>query len=105
MSDSDDKSPKPKLPALPGLPSIMKPMFLPEVEENPAAGPFRNLIVAAQKRGAEYPQIWHMFAFKQEATNHLAEFTQHMMRGDAPISSGMRELIAAFTSYENHCPF
>ncbi len=86
-------------------PPMMKPMFLPEVEANPAPGPFRSLIEGAQKRGTEYPQIWHMFAFKQEATNNLADFTQHMMRGEAPISSGMRELIAAYTSYENHCPF
>lgn len=86
-------------------PPMMKPMFLPGVEENPAPGPFRSLIEGAQKRGAEYPQIWHMFAFKQQATNHLADFTQHMMRGESPLSSGIRELIAAYTSYENHCPF
>ena len=82
-----------------------QPMFLPEVEATPAPGPFRNLILGAQKQGVEYPQIWHMFAYKQEVTNHLAHFTQGMMRGDAPISAGIRELIAAYTSYENHCPF
>jgi hypothetical protein len=27
------------------------------------------------------------------------------MREDAPLSPGIRELIAAYTSYENDCPF
>ena len=95
----------PPQPVATNRPASMKPMFLPEVEANPAPGAFRNLILAAQKNGQEYPQIWHMFAFKQEATNHLANFTQGMMRGEGPLSSGIRELIAAYTSYENHCPF
>jgi alkylhydroperoxidase family enzyme len=85
--------------------SPMKPMFLPGVEGNPQPGPFRGLIQAAQAAGAEYPQIWHMFAFRQEATEHLARFTQAILRGDGPISPGLRELIAARTSSQNHCPF
>jgi len=28
-----------------------------------------------------------------------------VMRGPSPLSPGMRELIAAFTSARNHCPF
>jgi len=58
-----------------------------------------------QASGAEYPQIWHMFAFRPQATDHLARFTQEIMRGDAPIPPGIRELIAAYTSYQNDCPF
>jgi len=46
-----------------------------------------------------------MFAFRPEATQHLARFTQEILRGEAPLSPGMRELIAAFTSYRNDCPF
>jgi hypothetical protein len=53
----------------------------------------------------EYPQIWHMFAFKPDATIHLARFTQEIMREPAPLTPGMRELIAAYTSAHNHCPF
>jgi hypothetical protein len=83
----------------------MKPMFLPGVEENPQPGPYRDLIQAMQASGAEYPQIWHMFAFLPKATEHLARFTQEILRGPAPLSPGMRELIAAFTSYRNDCPF
>jgi alkylhydroperoxidase family enzyme len=55
--------------------------------------------------GKEYPQIWHLFAFRPHATEHLAKFTQEIMHGEAPLSPGLRELIAAYTSYQNHCPF
>ena len=83
----------------------MKPMFLPEVESNPQPGPYRTLIEQMQKQGSEYPQIWHLFAFLPEATDHLARFTQAILRGPAPLSPGLRELIAAYTSQRNDCPF
>ena len=83
----------------------MKPMFLADVEQNSKPGPFRNLIQASKASGAEYPQIWHMFAYLPAATEHLAHFTQEILRGPAPISPGLRELIAAYTSYRNDCPF
>ncbi len=87
------------------IPTPMKPMFLPGVEEHPQPGPFANNIRAMQAAGKEYPQIWHMFAFRPAATEHLARFTQEIMHGEAPITPGLRELIAAFTSKQNHCPF
>jgi uncharacterized peroxidase-related enzyme len=80
-------------------------MFLPGVEQNPQPGPFHDVLRAAQAAGAEYPQIWHLFAYRPQATEHLARFTQEIMRGDAPIPPGIRELIAAYTSYRNDCPF
>ena len=83
----------------------MKPMFLPDVEANPKPGPYFENIQIMKAGGKEYPQIWHMFAFLPQATEHLARFTQEIMRGDAPLSSGLRELIAAYTSYQNDCPF
>ena len=83
----------------------MKPMFLPEIERNPQPGPYQVLIEQMQTRGAEYPQIWHLFAFLPKATEHLARFTQEILRGPAPLSPGLRELIAAYTSQRNHCPF
>ena len=83
----------------------MKPMFLPEVESHPQPGPYAELIRTMRERGAEYPQIWHLFAYLPKATEHLARFTQEILRGPAPLSAGMRELIAAFTSYRNDCPF
>lgn len=83
----------------------MKPMFLPEVEAHREPSPWMNAIEAIRQSGKEYPQIWHMFAFKPKATDHLARFTQEIMREEAPLSPGMRELIAAFTSVRNDCPF
>jgi alkylhydroperoxidase family enzyme len=83
----------------------MKPMFLPGVEHDPKPGPFRALIEQMQTQGTEYPQIWHLFAFLPSATEHLARFTQEILRGPSPLSPGLRELIAAYTSQRNHCPF
>lgn len=80
-------------------------MFLPEIKRNGQPGNYRDLLQTMQAAGTEYPQIWHLFAFLPAATDHLARFTQEIMRGPAPLSPGMRELIAAFTSYHNHCPF
>ena len=83
----------------------MDPMFLPAVEGNPQPGPYYDSIRTMQASGAEYPQIWHMFAFLPAATEHLARFTQEIMRGPSPLSAGIRELIAAYTSQRNDCPF
>ena len=84
----------------------MESMFLPGVEGDPKEGPWKTLIDLMRQQGAaEYPQIWHLFAYLPSATQHLARFTQEILRGPAPISPGMRELIAAYTSVRNHCPF
>ena len=83
----------------------MKPMFLPDVENNSQPSAWNDSIRMMQSQGAEYPQIWHMFAFKPEITAHLARFTQEIMREAAPLTPGVRELIAAYTSAKNHCPF
>lgn len=82
----------------------MKPMFLPGVERNPKPGRYADLIAAARKSGGEYPQIWHMLAY-HPATEDLSKFTQAMLREEAPLTPGIRELIAAYTSYRNDCPF
>jgi len=84
----------------------MEPMFLPEVEANPQPGPYKDFIERLRAAGnGEYPQIWHLFGFHPKATHHLARFTQEIMREPAPLSPGIRELIAAYTSYRNDCPF
>ena len=83
----------------------MEPMFLPGVEGDPKPGPFTDSIRMMQAAGGEYPQIWHLFAYLPKATDHLARFTQEILRGPGPFSAGIRELIAAYTSYQNHCPF
>ena len=84
---------------------MFKPMFLPGVENNPQRGAYADAIRTLQSAASEYPQIWHMFAFKPEATAHLARFTQEIMREPAPLTPGIRELIAAYTSARNQCPF
>lgn len=84
----------------------MHPMFLPGVESNPRPeSPYSALIQQALDAGREYPKIWHLFAFKPRATQHLAQFTQEIMREEAPLTPGFRELIAARTSGRNECPF
>jgi alkylhydroperoxidase family enzyme len=80
-------------------------MFLPGVEGNPQPGPWAEAIETMRAAGKDYPQIWHMFAFAPKATDHLARFTQEIMREPSPLTPGLRELIAAFTSAGNHCPF
>ena len=81
------------------------PLHLPDVESNPKPGPWSDAIALAQRNGAEYPMIWHLFAYMPDATQHLARFTQAVLREPAPLSPGMRELIAARTSQRNDCPF
>jgi len=83
----------------------MEPMFLHDVENEPAPGAYAELIAACRRSGAPFPQIWHLFAFKPAATRHLERYTHEVMRGPSPLSAGMRELIAAMTSARNHCPF
>ena len=81
-------------------------MYLPDVEQNPKDGGWRDAITQVWNAGAaEYPQIWHLFAYQPNATQHLARFTQEVLRGPAPLSPGLRELIAAYTSARNACPF
>ncbi len=83
----------------------MEPIYLPDVEANPQPGPYADMIRVMRSSQNEYSQIWHLFAFKPKATDHLARFTQEIMREEAPLTPGIRELIAAYTSAQNHCPF
>ena len=78
----------------------MQPMYLREVEST-----VDETIRAMRSAGAAVPQIMHLFAYKPAVTEHLNAFTQAVMRGPSPLSAGFRELIAAFTSKLNHCPF
>ncbi len=84
----------------------MKPMFLPEVEKHAdPASPYAGMIEQMRSSGLPVPQIFHLFAFKPGVTEPLSQFSQAVMRGPSPLSAGMRELIAAFTSKQNQCPF
>ena len=83
----------------------MRPMFLPEVEQHQSDGPYRHVIDHLRAEGRPVPQIMHLFGYKPDRTNFLSRFTQGVMRGPSPLSPGLRELIAAFTSRRNDCLF
>lgn len=83
----------------------MEPIFLRDIERIAKATPAGVQMAAMESQGILVPQIRYLFAFKPELTDPLAQFTQGLMRGPSPLSPGMRELIAAFTSSRNQCPF
>jgi hypothetical protein len=83
----------------------MHPMFLPAVEEHAPDGPYATVIGGLRAAGRTVPQIMHLFAYKPDRTGFLSKFTQGVMRGPSPLSPGIRELIAAFTSKRNGCLF
>ena len=83
----------------------LEPTYLPDVENSGQPSPYRDMLQNLQNSGREYWQIWHLFAFRPETTVHLARITHGIMRDSAPISSGLRELIAAYTSKLNECEF
>lgn len=80
-------------------------MFLKDVEAHQGDDNYTKAIEMMKRVGSEYPQILHLFSFKIGATVHLERFTQEMLREAAPLSPGIRELIAAYTSSLNQCPF
>jgi hypothetical protein len=83
----------------------MKPMYLKDVEGHEATGARGEGMAQMRGAGIPIPQILHLFAFKPDRTDHLARFTQEVMRGPSPLSPGQRELIAALTSKLNQCLF
>jgi hypothetical protein len=83
----------------------MKPMFLTEVEGAEPRGLRGDTIRSLRAQGVPVPQILHLLSYKPDRTDHLSRFTQAVLRGPSPLAPGMRELIAAFTSKRNACPF
>ena len=82
----------------------MQPMHLPEVERHrPESGPYSDAIRSAPP--GTIPQIFHLFAWRPEATTHLQRFTQEVMRGSKNLTAGQCELIAAVVSGKNDCLF
>jgi hypothetical protein len=86
-------------------PIHMDRMFLPDVERHQGDDNYGKTIRFLQHTGPEYPQILHLFSYRINATVHLERFTQEIMREPSPLAPGIRELIAAYTSALNHCPF
>lgn len=83
----------------------MNSMFLKSAEEGLPGGVYASSIRGLEAAGMPVPQIMRLFAYKPDCTEHLARFTHGAMRGPSPLSPGLRELIAAYTSKLNHCPF
>ena len=83
----------------------MERMFLETLDGAVPAGTYAGTIGALTEAGLPVPQIMYLFAFKPDRTKYLARFTHEVMRGPSPLSPGFRELIAAYTSKLNHCPF
>ena len=83
----------------------MERMFLESLERGAPQGTYAGVIGGLESSGAPVPQIMRLFAFKPEITRHLSHYTPGVMRGPSPLSPGFRELIAAYTSKLNQCPF
>jgi uncharacterized peroxidase-related enzyme len=84
---------------------VQPSLFLLDVESDTKPGLYRTFIDEARARGDEYSKIWDLFAFQPDFTPHLARFTQGVLRQPASIDPGLRELIAAYTSFQNECRF
>jgi hypothetical protein len=81
-------------------------MFLRSIEEHQAKEPHATMFREMRAGRILIPQILHLFAFPPEKTDHLARFTQEVMRGHfSARSRAKRELIAALTSKLNQCLF
>lgn len=80
-------------------------MFLKEIEAKPTEGMTTIAFEKLRADGEAIPEILHLFRFKRGATDHLVRFTEEVMRGPSPLSPGMRELIGAYFSKKNQCPF
>ncbi len=51
------------------------------------------------------PGIVGLFHFKPETAKPLCELAETLLRGPSPLSSGEREMIASYVSYQNNCHF
>ena len=85
----------------------MDPIFLPDVEERREARRLarRDPRHAAQRRQPDTRRSGTSSPICPTATQHLARFTQEILRGPAPLSPGLRELIAALHIGRNDCAF
>lgn len=83
----------------------MEPIFLPDVESHAKSQPAAERIRKMEAAGFPIPPIWFLIGYKPEATDHLNQYTQAVLRGPSPLPAGYRELIAAFTSIGNQCVF
>lgn len=65
---------------------------------------FLKEIVDATPQADGQSDLRRLFAYRPDATRHLLQFTQAVMRG-GPLAPGECELVAALTSKSNRCLF
>lgn len=53
----------------------------------------------------ENPGIVGLFHFRPDTAKPLCELAETLLRGPSPLSSGEREMIASYVSYQNNCHF
>ncbi|SMO80716.1 carboxymuconolactone decarboxylase family protein [Fodinibius sediminis] len=53
----------------------------------------------------DQPGIVGLFHFNPETSRPLCELAETLLRGPSPLSSGEREIIASYVSYQNKCHF
>ncbi|HEX7860997.1 MAG TPA: hypothetical protein VF773_11760 [Verrucomicrobiae bacterium] len=80
-------------------------MFLKEIANRPAEGMMSIAFKKLGENGHAVPEIMHLFRFKQRSTDFLIRFTDEVMRGPSPLSTGLRELIGSYVSKRNQCSF
>ncbi|GAA5521550.1 peroxidase-related enzyme [Aliifodinibius salicampi] len=51
------------------------------------------------------PGIVGLFHFSPETAKPLCQLAETLLRGPSPLSSGEREMIASYVSYQNNCHF
>lgn len=78
-------------------------MFLPEVARTVPQGFPEDADESSD--GPPASGVVRLLAYRPEKTKHLERYTQAVMRGPSDLSAGQRELIAAYTSARNNCPF
>lgn len=55
--------------------------------------------------GNDKPGIVGLFHFRPDTSEPLCELAETLLRGPSPLSSGEREMIASYVSYQNNCHF
>ena len=83
----------------------MSDLFLPTVQQERTRSGWGEAAAMMTAASIPVPRILHLFNFRPEWTEHLAAFTQGVMRGPSTLTPGQRELIAAFSSRVNNCDF
>ncbi len=76
----------------------MDPMYLKDVEAHDSDHPRGVAIRQMRAAGIPVPQIMHLFNYKPDRTDHLARFTQAVMRGPSELLPGQRGVIAALSA-------